>query len=137
MLEGKKGFRVVREEEELVSYAYQTVGEYNLNIGVVTPLRESLHLIIELFTMLTVALLVMYLLVILCSLIIVKSVTGPILWMKKKLKEMLHRKNQIEDEKIPYQNTQEIISLKEAADEVSNVLQQLFSVLEEESSNLN
>ena len=73
MLEGKMGFRVVREEEELVSYAYQTVGEYNLNIGVVTPLRESLHLIIELFTMLTVALLVMYLLVILCSLIIVKS----------------------------------------------------------------
>ena len=117
-------------------YAYTPVPDTGMVLCIVAPFNEAYSLVLTVAISIFVCIYMVIILGIIISLIIAKSISTPFQWLEQQLQNLAKGNTKIEEKKMGYQKTREIVSLKESAYFLAETLESMLSKLDNESKNM-
>ena len=114
-------------------FVYAPIEGTGMMLCMVSPFLEAYEIIPKLFTSITMSVLFMVALGIIISLALAKSITDPFAWIAEQLNQLAKGQTQIEDKKMGYKNTQEMIKLRDAVYFLAGSLESMLSKMDQES----
>ena len=129
MLERKTG---VITGDDFV-YAYAPLNSGGMVLCMVSPFMEAYGIIPKLFTSITMSIIVMLILGIVISAALAKSITTPFAWIEEQLTKLAKGETKLNERKMGYKNTKEMLSLRESMYFLANSLESMLSKMDQES----
>lgn len=117
-------------------YAYTPVPENGMSLCIVAPFPEAYAIIYEVFSMIFLAIIFAVFIGIIMSFVLAKSVTVPFQWVGEQLHHLAKGNTTITECKMGYQNTKELLTLKESIYFLAESLESMLSILDNESGNM-
>ena len=136
MTEGLQGTSIVRDGSKSYLYTYYPVGIQNMSICIVSPLTEAYSLIYDLITILVISVLVIIVFSFLGSSYMASKISILISWVVKQTSQLSIGITDIENKKLPYGSSKELIQLKKSMFSLGESINSILGNLDLESTHL-
>lgn len=132
MIAGNTG---VMTGEDFV-YAYTPVAATGMTLCIVAPFTEAYGIIVDMATIIMGSIIVTFILGIVMSLLLARSIAVPFQWIEQQLRNLAKGNTKIVERRIGYRSTREMSGLKESINFLAQTLESMLSKLDEESGNM-
>lgn len=136
MTEGLQGSSIVHDGSKTSLYTYSPVGIQNMSICIVSPLSEAYSLLYGLITILVISVFVIIIISLLGSSYMASKISILITWIVDQTRHLSVGITEIENKKLPYGSSKELILLKKSMFSLGENLNSILSKLDLESNHL-
>ena len=136
MVNGENGSSIVRDGSHLFLYSYYPIGIQNMSLCIVSPLSEAFALIYLLIPIMAVSVLILLVIGVSSSTFMSSRITHLIHWISSQTQLLASGITDLNDQKLPYEKTGELILLKSSIFSLSKSLHSIISKLDSESARL-
>lgn len=117
-------------------YAYTPVGETGLYVCLASPFDDVFTIVITIMKFTGYSITLIVIVGIIMSIILARSVTVPFRWITEQVHNLAEGKTEIIERKMGYQNTHEMIDLKQSIHYLAESLEGMLEKLDVESVNM-
>ena len=136
MMEGKSGSKLVEDNGETSLYSYFPVGLHNMSLCIVTPVSEAFSLVEGLLYAIAITLFLLCLMGIIGTLFFSAKINSLVKWIGIQTTRLSHGNTTITDQKLAYNGTGEIQTLKKNVFSLADSLENILYQLKEQSGEL-
>lgn len=117
-------------------YAYTSVGDTGLKLCLASPFDEVFGVVITIMKFTGISITLIVISGIAMSIVLARSVAIPFRWITEQVHNLAEGKTRIEEKKMGYKNTQEMIDLKKSIHHLAESLESMLEKLDRESGNM-